>query len=97
MLNAPVNVLKDFVQLMRLDLMPSLSQQQGFKWSVQFMLRIPPSAVPIVPIGMAGVLIYRNKILFFVSFVYSFSLIRLYINNYCSCKFQEWECNMQII
>lgn len=67
MLNAPMNVVKDFVQIMRLDLMPSLAQQQGFKWSVQYMLRIPPSALPIVPTGMAGVLVYRNKILVFVS------------------------------
>lgn len=66
MLNVPINVLKDFVQIMRLDLMPSLGQQQGFKWSVQFMLRIAPSAIPIVPVGMAGVLVYRNKILFFL-------------------------------
>lgn len=65
---------------MRLDLMPSLGQQQGFKWSVQFMLRTPPSTVSIVPTGMAGVLIYRNKILFFVSkqaFAIIFILIKL--------------------
>lgn len=67
MLNVPIDVLKNFIQIMRLDLMPGLAQQQGFKWAVQWMLRIPPSAIPIVPIGMAGVLVYRNKILFFVS------------------------------
>ncbi|XP_018328535.1 mediator of RNA polymerase II transcription subunit 14 isoform X2 [Agrilus planipennis] len=66
MLNVPVNILKDFVQIMRLDLMPQLCQQQGFKWSVQWMLRIPPSAIPIVPTGMAAVLVYRTKILFFL-------------------------------
>lgn len=67
MLNVPVNVLKDFIQIMRLELMPGLVQQQGMKWSVQWMLRIPPSATPIVPTGMSGVLAIRNKILFFVS------------------------------
>ncbi|KAF2885129.1 hypothetical protein ILUMI_21063 [Ignelater luminosus] len=66
MLNVPINVLKDFVQIMRLDLMPPLAQQQGFKWSVQWMLRVPPSAIPIVPTGMAACLVYRNKILFFL-------------------------------
>lgn len=67
MLNVPINVLKDFVQILRLDLMPPLAQQQGFKWSVQWMLRIPPSAIPIVPTGMSACIVYRNKILFFVS------------------------------
>ncbi|KAK4883568.1 hypothetical protein RN001_006887 [Aquatica leii] len=66
MLNVSINVLKDFVQIMRLDLMPQLAQQQGYKWSVQWMLRIPPSAIPIVPTGMAACLVYRNKILFFL-------------------------------
>ncbi|KAK5650997.1 hypothetical protein RI129_002026 [Pyrocoelia pectoralis] len=66
MLNVSINVLKDFIQIMRLDLMPQLAQQQGCKWSVQWMLRIPPSAIPIVPIGMAACLVYRNKILFFL-------------------------------
>ncbi|CAH0553803.1 unnamed protein product [Brassicogethes aeneus] len=66
MLNVPVNVLKDFVQIMRLELMSGLAQQQGMKWSVQWMLRIPPSATPIVPTGMTGVLAIRNKILFFL-------------------------------
>lgn len=67
MLNVPCNVLKDFIQIMKLELMPGLVQQQGMKWSVQWMLRIPPSAQPIVPTGMSGVLVYRTKILFFVS------------------------------
>lgn len=67
MLNVPFNVLKDFVQIMKLELVPGLAQQQQLKWSVQWCLRIPPSATPIVPTGMAGVLVCRNKILFFVS------------------------------
>lgn len=67
LLNVPMNVLKDFIQIIKLDLIPSLCQQQGMKWSVQWMLRIPPSAIPIIPTGMAGVLVYRTKILFFVS------------------------------
>ncbi|XP_012271319.1 mediator of RNA polymerase II transcription subunit 14 isoform X2 [Orussus abietinus] len=66
MLNVPFNVLKDFVQIMKLELVPSLGQQQQLKWSVQWCLRIPPSATPIVPTGMAAVLVCRNKILFFL-------------------------------
>lgn len=67
MLNVPPNVLKDFIQIMKLELIPGLVQQQGMKWSVQWILRIPPSAPPIVPVGMAGVMVHRTKILFFVS------------------------------
>ncbi|XP_015606309.1 mediator of RNA polymerase II transcription subunit 14 isoform X2 [Cephus cinctus] len=66
MLNVPFNVLKDFVQIMKLELVPGLVQQQQLKWSVQWCLRIPPSATPIVPTGMAAVLVCRNKILFFL-------------------------------
>ena len=67
MLSIPVNILKDIIQIMRLDLMPGLAQQQNYRWSVQWTLRVPPSAVPIVPVGMAGAMISRNKILIFVS------------------------------
>lgn len=67
MLNVSINVLKDFIQIMKLELMPGLAQSQNMKWSVQWMLRVPPSATPIVPTGMSGVLVIRSKILFFVS------------------------------
>lgn len=67
MLNVRFKVLKDFVQIMKLDLVPSLVQQQQLKWSVQLCLRIPPSAGPIVPPGTEGVHVCRSKILFFVS------------------------------
>lgn len=66
MLNVPYNVLKDFIQIMKLELMPGLVQQQQMKWAVQWSLRTPPSATPIVPIGMAAVLVCRTKILFFL-------------------------------
>ncbi|CAG5108193.1 Similar to MED14: Mediator of RNA polymerase II transcription subunit 14 (Aedes aegypti) [Cotesia congregata] len=66
MLNVPLNVLKDFVQIMKLELNSNMVQQHQFKWSVQWCLRIPPSATPIVPTGMAAVLVCRNKILFFL-------------------------------
>ncbi|KAL1123440.1 hypothetical protein AAG570_002520 [Ranatra chinensis] len=66
MLNVPHNVLKDFVQIMRLELMPGLIQQQQLKWSVQWCLRIP-AATLIAPTGQAAVLVCRQKILFFVS------------------------------
>ncbi|EFN81998.1 Mediator of RNA polymerase II transcription subunit 14 [Harpegnathos saltator] len=66
LLNVPFNVLKDIVQLMKLELVPSLVQQQQLKWSVQWCLRIPPSATPIVPTGMAAMIVCRTKTLFFL-------------------------------
>lgn len=39
----------------------------NLKWHVQFCLRVPPSAVPIVPPGNAAIHTVRLKILFFVS------------------------------
>ncbi len=39
---------------------------QGLKWQVQFCLRVPPSAAPIVPVGSPAIHIVRLKILFFV-------------------------------
>nr|XP_024219259.1 mediator of RNA polymerase II transcription subunit 14 [Halyomorpha halys] len=66
MLNVPQNVLKDFIQIMKLELYPGLIQQQQLKWSVQWCLRIPPAAAPIVPTGQAAVIVCRQKILFFL-------------------------------
>uniref|UniRef100_A0A1B6C077 Mediator of RNA polymerase II transcription subunit 14 n=1 Tax=Clastoptera arizonana TaxID=38151 RepID=A0A1B6C077_9HEMI len=66
MLSVPYNVLKDFVQIMKLELIPGLVQQQQLKWAVQWCLRIPPSATPLIPTGMASVLMCRSKILFFL-------------------------------
>lgn len=65
MLNVPPPVLKDLIQIMRLELMPELAH--GLKWNVQFCLRVPPSASPIVPVGTSAIVIVRSKILFFVS------------------------------
>lgn len=65
-LNVQPQVLKDFIQIMRLDLMPELLP--GLKWNMQFCMRVPPAASPpIVPVGNPAVHICRQKILFFVS------------------------------
>ncbi|XP_063699988.1 mediator of RNA polymerase II transcription subunit 14 [Culicoides brevitarsis] len=63
MFSVPPHVLKDFIQIMRCELMPELTQ--GCRWNVSFCLRVPPAAAPIVPIGTPGVII-RIKILFFL-------------------------------
>ncbi|KAG4074048.1 hypothetical protein HA402_014253 [Bradysia odoriphaga] len=64
MLNVPSQVLKDFIQIIRVELMPDILQ--GLKWHVQFCLRVPPSAAPIVPVGNPAIHIVRLKILFFL-------------------------------
>ncbi|XP_068142124.1 mediator of RNA polymerase II transcription subunit 14 isoform X2 [Drosophila tropicalis] len=65
LLNMPAQVLKDFVQIMRLELKPELGGDH-LKWTVQMCMRMPPSAVPIVPSGNACVVLGRLKILFFL-------------------------------
>ncbi|XP_059480317.1 mediator of RNA polymerase II transcription subunit 14 isoform X2 [Neocloeon triangulifer] len=66
MLTVPYNMLKDFVQIVRLELLPQLGLQQGLRWSVQWPLRNPPSGTHLIPTGVASFLICRNKILFFL-------------------------------
>lgn len=74
-LNLPPVVLKDAVQLMRLDLAPDL--MPSAKWNLQFCMRVPPAASPpIVPVGNPGVLTCREKILFFVSIFLAIMLTR---------------------
>ncbi|KAJ8684722.1 hypothetical protein QAD02_020515, partial [Eretmocerus hayati] len=65
-LSLPLNVLKDFVQLIRLELISGLAQQQQFKWTAQLCLRVPPSAIPIVPCGMPAIMQHKLKILFYL-------------------------------
>lgn len=60
-LNAPVQILKNCINIMRLELFPDRS----FKWSVQWCLTIPPSAPKIAPPGMSAVMI-KDRMLFFL-------------------------------
>lgn len=57
------------LQIIRLELMPDLLP--GLKWHVQFCMRSPPSAVPVVP---TAVVMIRLKILFFVC-IYYFKIV----------------------
>ncbi|XP_023219267.1 mediator of RNA polymerase II transcription subunit 14-like [Centruroides sculpturatus] len=60
-LNAPVQILKNCINIMRLELFPDRS----FKWSVQWCLTIPPSAPKLGPPGMSAVMI-KDRMLFFL-------------------------------
>lgn len=65
-LNVPPQVLKDFIQLMQLDMMAE--PLPGQKWTMQFIMRVPPPAlVHIVSVGNPALYISNQKILFFVS------------------------------
>ena len=66
LLNAPFRILRDLIQVMKLELIPSFAQQYQLKWSVQFCLTVPPSAPYIVPIGSSSILTATNKLLFFL-------------------------------
>ncbi|XP_070537690.1 mediator of RNA polymerase II transcription subunit 14-like isoform X2 [Ptychodera flava] len=61
LLGAPSVILKDCVNIMRLEMVPD----RTLKWTVQWCLSIPPSAPPIAPPGTPAVVI-KNKVLFFI-------------------------------
>lgn len=63
---SPYKLQKDFIQLMRLEMMQNVAAM-GFNWTFQFCLRVPPSATPIAPIGTPAFMLGKGKILFFVS------------------------------
>ncbi|XP_076370105.1 mediator complex subunit 14 isoform X1 [Tachypleus tridentatus] len=69
-LNASLRILKDCINIMRLELAPD----RNLKWAVQFCLTIPPAAPPIALTGMSAVLMVQNKILLF------FQLTRIGLN-----------------
>lgn len=67
LLNAPFRILRDLVQIVKLELVAAFAQQHpGLKWSVQLCLTVPPSAPAFVPVGSAAFLTARNKMLFFL-------------------------------
>lgn len=69
MLNVPALVLRDLLQIIRVELQPEMAAEAmpGLQWNVQLLMRVPPSAPVIVPTGNAAVHMIRHKILFFVS------------------------------
>lgn len=71
MLSLPMNILKDFIQIMKLELNSHLQQYQS-NWSVQWCLKIPPALTPaMLPYGVPAIIHRANKILFFVSLIIS--------------------------
>lgn len=73
---APPAVFHDFVHIMRCELAgPGIPAHPNgnVPWNLQWALRSPPQAPPIVPAGNPAVLLIRNKILIFVSFFFIFN------------------------
>nr|CAB3263726.1 mediator of RNA polymerase II transcription subunit 14-like [Phallusia mammillata] len=64
MICAPARILKDFIQLMRMELSGARGSGPNAKWSMNIGLTSPPR-VSIAPFGMPSVLI-KDKILLFV-------------------------------
>ncbi|GFO03550.1 mediator of RNA polymerase ii transcription subunit 14 [Plakobranchus ocellatus] len=58
-ISAPLKILKDCIQIMKLELMPDRSM----KWTVQWCLTIPPSLNSISPVGVPAFVV-RKKIIF---------------------------------
>lgn len=61
LLKAQIRILKDCVQIMRLELMPN--QDRSLKWSVQWLLTIPPSYAHIAPAGTPAVVVMAKMVL----------------------------------
>ena len=66
LLNCPTEVLKNIVKLMRYELQPELVVQEKLKWTISLCLTIPPFAPNVFPVGQAGFMGNKEKILIFL-------------------------------
>jgi mediator of RNA polymerase II transcription subunit 14 len=66
--SVPNPVLKDLIQIIRLELKPEQCKTMGLHWNVQLCMRASFTSFPIIPIGTPGIVNTKNKLLIFVSF-----------------------------
>jgi len=66
LLHCPQETLKNIVQLMRYEVMPELVVQGNLKWAVSLCLTIPSVAPNLFPVGQAGIIGNKDKILIFM-------------------------------
>ena len=59
-------ILKNIAQLMRYEVQPELVSQSNLKWSVPLCLTMPPVAPNVFPVGQAGIIANKEKILIFL-------------------------------
>lgn len=69
--SVPPPVLKDLIQIIRYELKPELCKSMGFNWTIQICMRSSFNQLTIIPLGTPAVVITKNKLLFFVSFIQS--------------------------
>lgn len=81
MFSVPPPVLKDLIQIIRLELRPDQCKSMGLLWKVQLCMRASFSSYPIIPLGTPGIVNTKNKLLFFVRFILpKFQLVPLIIS-----------------
>lgn len=68
MFSVPPAVLKDLIQIIRLELKPEQCKSMGLQWNVQISMRASFTSLPIFPLGAPGIVNTKNKLLIFVSF-----------------------------
>ncbi|XP_052229673.1 mediator of RNA polymerase II transcription subunit 14-like [Dreissena polymorpha] len=61
LLKANVTILKDVIQIMRLELMPN--QDRNVKWSSQLLLTVPPTYAHIAPPGTPAIVVVAKMVL----------------------------------
>ena len=66
LLHCPPDTLKNIIQLMRFEVQPELVVQNNLKWSISLCLTIPPVAPNVFPVGQAGTIGNKEKILIFM-------------------------------
>ena len=64
LLVAPIRILKDFIQLLRLEIVPD----RTLKWALQWCLTFSPASPLAAPLGTPAVVIKHNKILVMFQF-----------------------------
>lgn len=65
--SVPPPVLKDLIQIIRLELKPEQCKSMGLQWNVQLGMRASFTSFPIIPLGTPGIVNTKNKLLIFVS------------------------------
>lgn len=65
--SVPPPVLKDLIQIIRLELRPEQCKSMGLQWNVQLGMRASFTSFPIIPLGTPGIVNTKNKLLIFVS------------------------------
>lgn len=84
----PPYILKDIIQILRLDMKPEQCKSMGLNYTVQMSLRASFSLLPIIPLGAPAMINTKNKLLFFVSFLQCQLWITLDI--YIFFSFDSW-------